>query len=185
MPPVAPASTSASSFGSRRVSENARPCDSHARRVRSPIAARAPASRTTTNSHGWRFSALGACVADSRSEAISGSYTAASLNARHARWRLTTSKKSSVTIHSRRSADTRERVHVHDPQARAERPMPELGGVGGADAFDHEWCHRLERPLGIGGVHLVEVHGARIATGRGLVGRDHRVTGYRGFGDVA
>jgi len=43
-----------------RDSENARPWASHARLVSSPIAARVTASRTTTNSHGWRFSALGA-----------------------------------------------------------------------------------------------------------------------------
>ena len=72
IPPVAPRSTSASSFGVSRVSENARPCPPTRARVRSPIAARAVASRTTTNSHGWRFSALGASVAASSSRAMLG-----------------------------------------------------------------------------------------------------------------
>ena len=57
-----------------------RPCASHARRVSSPIAARVPASRTITNSHGWRFSALGACVAASSSGASSSSVTGSALN---------------------------------------------------------------------------------------------------------
>ena len=45
--------------------------------------------------------------------------------------------------------------------------------------------HRLERPLGVVGVHLVEVHEARVAAGRVLVRRDHRVAGHRRLGDVA
>ena len=82
MPPVAPLSTSASSLGVRRDSENARPCSSHALRVRSPIAARVCGSRTTTNSQGCRFSALGARVAASSSGASSSSVTGASANSR-------------------------------------------------------------------------------------------------------
>ena len=56
-----PRSTSASSSGvSRRLRERAPAALPTPGAVRSPIAARVAASRTTTNSHGWRFSALGA-----------------------------------------------------------------------------------------------------------------------------
>ena len=45
------------------VAENSRPAFAHAPAVTSPIRARVSGSRTTTNTHGWEFSALGAWVA--------------------------------------------------------------------------------------------------------------------------
>ena len=74
-PPVAPRRRRRASPGVSRVSENARPCASHARRDRSPSAARVAASRTTTNSHGCLFSALGANVAAVSMRAIVSSST--------------------------------------------------------------------------------------------------------------
>ena len=93
IPPVAPRSTSASIAGGRRSRENTRPAVSHARAISAPMAARRSASRTTTNSHGCLFSALGARTAASRIARASSSSTGASQNSRHARCAWTTAKK--------------------------------------------------------------------------------------------
>ncbi len=63
--------------------------------------------------------------------------------------------------------------------------QPERLGVVVADALGDQWRHRLERGLGIVGVHLVEVHETGIAAVHVLVRRDHRVAGHCRFGDVA
>ena len=81
-------------------------------------------------------------------------------------------------------AEASERIHVHDPQARSERPVLERVGGLVADPLHHQRRHRLERRFGLIGVHLVEVHEPGIAAGRVLVGRDHAVARNRGFGDV-
>ena len=60
-----PPSTSAINFASRRVIDCSRAPAFQMRRVNSSSSARLAASRTTTNTHGCAFSALGACVAAS------------------------------------------------------------------------------------------------------------------------
>ena len=118
-PPVAPRSTSSSIFGVSRFSENARPPLSQARRVRSPIAARARSSRTTTNSHGCRFSALGAYVAALEDR---GDVVVAHRCVREGRGARAGGGRRRRSRHSLAHPDPRERVHVHDAQLRMERP---------------------------------------------------------------
>ena len=81
--------------------------------------------------------------------------------------------------------DARERVDVHDAQLRVERPALPRVGARVADPVADERRHGPVRRFGIVGVHLVEVHEARIAAGRVLERRDHRVAGYADLGDVA
>ena len=66
------------------------------RSVSAPMAARTSASRTTTNTKGWLFSALGAWVAAVRIRATVSSSTSSGRNERAARWVCTTSKKSGM-----------------------------------------------------------------------------------------
>ena len=60
------------------------------------MAARSPASRTTTKTNGWLFSALGAWVAAVRIRATVASSTSSGRKERAARWVSTTSKKSGM-----------------------------------------------------------------------------------------
>ena len=69
MPPMAPWSTSRRKAGESRSSSSARAPPCHSRAVSSPMAARTAASRTTTKTKGWLFSALGAWVAAVRTRA--------------------------------------------------------------------------------------------------------------------
>ena len=66
----------------------------HIRCVNAANSPRTFASRTTTKTHGWVFSALGACVAASSMRSMSSSGTGSSVKSRHARWLSATSKKS-------------------------------------------------------------------------------------------
>ena len=145
--------------------------------VRSPIAARVVASRTTTNSHGWRFSALGAWVAASSTLRDRASSPTGIVGERAARALAVDDREEVVVVgHPRVRSPTRANVLTYMMRRLGPNAQCLNASVSGAaDAFHHERRHRLERRLGVVGVHLVEVHEARIAAGRVLVRRDHRV----------
>ena len=65
------------------------------------MAARAAGSRTTTNTKGWLFSALGAWVAAVRMRATVASSTSSGRKVRAARCVCTTSKKSGMELSDR------------------------------------------------------------------------------------
>ena len=85
-------------------------------------------------------------------------------NARHARWRATTPKRSSSIRRSRSPTRTNELTYMMRRLGpHAQRLNASVLFV--ADALHHERRHRFERGFGIVGVHLVEVHEAWIAAG--------------------
>src|SRR4029453_16916685 len=86
-------STSANRPAGRRGREWSPAPPSHSPRVSSAMRRRRSTSRTTTNTQGWAFSALGAWTAASSIRATSSSGTGSGAKSRHARWRSTTSKK--------------------------------------------------------------------------------------------
>src|SRR5947208_88273 len=132
-----------------------------------PIRARIFSSRTTTNTQGWRFSALGAWVAASSSRSTTSSGTSSAVKVRQARWRWTTSKNSGT--------DAAEGVDVHDAEGGVVGPgVPGRRSHAAPEALGNQAGHGEEARLGVGRVHLVEVEEAGIAAGGVLVDRDHR-----------
>src|SRR5262245_18189058 len=143
------------------------------------MAARRSGSVTTTNTHGWRFSALSACVAASNIRAMSASGTGSGRKSRHARCASTTSKKSGTVLTFQGEA-----AHVVDAEPGMDGPRVEVRRSSGAEALRDERCHLFERRLRIVVVHFVEVQEAWLATADAFVGRDHRVARHADGGDV-
>ena len=117
---------------------------------------------------------------------MSSSDTGASVNV--AARALRRDDREEVVVHSIRAtlADAAERVHVHDPQLRVERPVLPRSVVPAAPMrCSTSGVIALYARLGVVGVHLVEVHEPRVAAGGVLVRRDHRVAGHADLGDVA
>ena len=181
-PPVAPASTSAKSPGERRSREKSRPRPSHARRVSSPIAAR----RAGVADHDElpRLLVLRARRVRGGVEHLGDQLVRHGGVGERAARTLAVHHGEEVG-HTVDLAQAPERVHVHDAQRGVVRPVVERGRARLAEQRGDERRHRLERGLGIVGVHLVEVHEARIAAGHVLVRRDHGVAGDGDLGDVA
>src|ERR1700722_7244000 len=152
MPPVAPWSTSRRKAGESRCSSSALAPPSHNRAVSAPMAARNVASRTTTKTKGWLFSALGAWVAAVRIRATVVSSTSSGRNDRAARWLCTTAKKSGGFSGGVTTADGT------DPMARA--------APRGADWAPPKRPRYLGRCIGPGSVPAIR-HGGGIDGGGG------------------